>query len=813
MSGNNGNANNNDDNADTSNGNENSVQRQINEANSFMGGIGSLINNVTGMLGWVLVAGLLAVVGLPLIRHFFPDFENSDFGRTVTGWFDQGLMAVENMTNGAIGGGTTQRVLDAATPERRAEILQQGGIPSEVASYIADTTHYNAIKTAVGGNIRTLNTKQGMERLIRTAPAEARGLIDAYARARAANTSGNNAVPSQIISLLQDQTLFASLMGNAESRAVMLHAVESFGPRNAAGDGPAMTAAEIERLLSGTPPSMTVEQFRALAVRAAQGQDITADITALAGTIAATAPVDVVAETLIPDTAANATEARASVAGMITNLRANFTTEQVTTITGALAGTGAINPMTIIQSMYTANAAGANAFLSNADNLAAINTLLTSRATAGAAPTLASTLLSSAQGRTAMATLVQELGAIDPQAPLRLLSALAPAEGQTQTTLNIGAMARALSPDNNRVQTARYLEALRHFSTNLEGVAAEPNSELGRLKTSLAQVNDASPSDVAVAASLADAPGVLDAVTRIKDAADQNVNGAFRLIMRDENLRHALAPTATETSVNLPELGRALGELASDERGNLPLAFLAHRNPTSGNYGNLNATFTLIENLDRVTGGTGGAEAAADNMNADVMSVVMAMAAGQHLEVDTDVGMFGSRGDYRVKVPGTNRWIKANDMADLFAKPEVAAAFAQFFETASSVTGSPLQNVMAAMNENFWVDRNSNGQVDGNEGLASVLADKASIGQVLQYWDEIRAGRFDGARPEGWLGRLDLTQIGLPDTGIWHDLNRMATDGRIAGNKDALTAIGDAVTANPAIAAMHRAPRAAVAAH
>jgi hypothetical protein len=722
-------------------------------------------------------------------------------------------------------GDAAMDALERRPVEQVRRDLEGRQIPAPIVNALADTqAHWGEfvrVSRANGGSIAAPINGRVLTAIFRDSANSglASRLVASLSSLRP-TTGSTTAMPEMVTTALNEflaegnRTEFARIVNDSRSRGLLMQALGALAPAGTHLPSSEDLGFLLEKNI------LTPENLRSIAATAiAHPDQIQASLTGLlsnseiAARIAALTPEERTRVATIISAASGSTVTADQITAGATTMNAiqtAFGNDVAAQIQTAIAP-GGQGPAAAVGIMYTNNAVRANEFLSNTTNLEAINTAMGG----GTRTDALGVMLSTPAGRTALATLVQELSAIDPQAPMRLISALTPAAGQPQTTLNIGAIARALSPDNNRVQTARYLEVLRHFSTNLASVSAEPDSELGRLKASLAQVNDVAPRDVALAASLAEAPGVLDAVTRIKTAADQNVNGAFRLIMRDENLRHALAPTATETSVNLPELGRALGELARDDRGNLPLAFLTHRNPTSGNYGNLNATFSLIENLDRVTGGTGGTEATADNLNADTMSVVMAMAAGQNLEVNTNGGnVWDSRSDYRVKVPGTNRWISAKDMADLFAKPEVAAAFSQFFETASSVTGSPLQNVMAAMNENFWVDRNSNGQVDGNEGLISVLANGDSIGQVLQYWDEIRSGRFDGARPEGWFGRLDLSWLGSDNpNNLSYSIERMATDGRISGNKDALTAIGDAVNANPAIAAMHRAPRATVAAH
>jgi hypothetical protein len=759
------------------------ISRQLREARETMDNAGGIFGTIMGFIPWILIA----LVALPFIS-MIPGIRESGFGQWVRGMVDQGMMMAENMTNGGLFSGTTQRVLDAATPENRANILEQGGLPEAAAAYIADNANYTAIKAAVGGNIRTLSTAAGMAQLIERAPTHARGLIDAFARGRATATT-TTALPPAITGLLQDQTAFARLMGNAKSRGVILHAVEVLGPRREGSTTePMMTSAQLEGLLSGATPALSVEDFRSLAVRALRGENISADVARLAGVIAATAPVADVAAQIVPETAS--AEVRGNVERMITDLRAHFTTEQVTTITASLTGTGAINPIAIIQSMYAANAEGANAFLSNADNLAAINALISARTPATTTePTapqpLATALLGNATGRTAIAGLVRDLAAIDPQAPAQLMTILAmPANNPNEVNARNTQLLRLLNAGGDATKAQGYIAAFTSFSQGISGIDAPAGSELDTLKTTLSttMVGLTPPRLRAVADAAENAPALLGAVDRIRANSTRLEFGLVEALMNDEDRRGLLgrnAQTGAENSVQpLGDVLRSEARNTSlDANTRAALNMLTQRfrvNNVEG-YHNLAAVVNLVERLDTITGQEAGQnEQQADQQNARMLSFVVGMMNGEKIHC-VNPGASNSELRFRLDsweyTPGgaTNQTVSATEIATFFRNDSQRAAIYSLINTmqpAAGEAGAFLRFLKEGGpgNNNWWRDSNRDGTVsrdtwlNANEGFVQVLMDANAIGYVLRSRSDAHNGHTDyvGAVSAALIGNRDI---------------------------------------------------------
>lgn len=142
---------------------------------------------------------------------------------------------------------------------------------------------------------------------------------------------------------------------------------------------------------------------------------------------------------------------------------------------------------------------------------------------------------------------------------------------------------------------------------------------------------------------------------------------------------------------------------------------------TAGGNKNLNAMLTLIDTIDKNTGNDKDAKAeqAADAANAKAMNFMIQLATGKKPAADSAT-------------------IQA--ISTLFRKKENVDAFQKFLNNLDLNTLPPQQRAFVkVLKDNWYIDRNRNGQFDAanvllslDSGLAAFLAHRASAGVILE---------------------------------------------------------------------------------
>lgn len=768
FSGGQSNTGNGDANTDGNNNQGNDVLRQMQRAEGAVNSGFSLLGSLFSVAMWVGVA--------VLVWNFLPkDWRDSIISHLPEGWADNISMFINQMTGGNLMGDAAMNALERRPVEQVRHDLEGRQIPAPIINALADTqAHWGEfvrISRANGGSIASPINGRVLTAIFRdSANAGLAGRLVASLSSLRPTSGSTTAMPEMVTTALNEflaegnKAEFARIVNEPRSRGLLIQALGALAPAGTHLPSSEDLGFLLEKNI------LTAENLRTIAATAiAHPDQIQASLTGLlsnpeiAARIAALTPEERTRVATIISSASGTTVTADQIsagATTMTAIQTAFGTDVAAQIQAAIAP-GGQGPAAAVGIMYTNNAVRANEFLSNTTNLEAINTAMGG----GARTDAFGVMLSTPAGRTALSSLVRDLAAISPDTPKTLIDAMT----STDANARDQAIIRFATAD------ARNMEALRRFSRQLDTIDAEPTSEFGQLKQKLHELVNANV-PLPTLRALGDAPAnVRAAVTRFQTAMGQSTLGAVTLLMDDAARSSLLVQREGSNSASINEVGAAVKGLAQAAPNNRALAILSLQNPDNQNYSNLGALMNLATRIDGATGGEQGsaAEARADRFNAKMLTFLTRAMAGERITETTDA-MWGSNYEFTIGTGNNQIHVTAEELSTFFGQTDAqghhitAGAFNEFLNETRAPAGSPLERMLNFMRDKFWNDKNNNGVVDDDEGMARAFRDQSTVGHVFNSiatgtasWDISNGPGYTGL----WGGLLnryseDLTRLG-----------------------------------------------------